>query len=156
MLWSNHCCKCVVYRPPGASLSLLRNLEALLPNLITTYDDVILVGDFNIDFMVRDYKFSFFSDIITAFNLIQVIKDPTRVSDKSATLIDLSCISPGLALLSSGVIDLAELSDHHAIFLTFNCSLDHPKPQKKLLSALLSISHPLNSKWMLVQFAGSI
>ena len=55
--------------------------------------DLIVTGDFNIDYTHIDdpsSRASNLNDIITTYGLSQVIKVPTRITDSSATIIDLT------------------------------------------------------------------
>ena len=61
--------------------------EEQLTNVVKTYKEVIILGDFNIDHNKkgnRDFK-----SLINIFWLKQVITEPTRTTETSSTLIDL-------------------------------------------------------------------
>ena len=98
----------IVYRPPSG------NIEACLGEIHRTLDiiqdsensEVTLMGDLNINYKNRNStSFKLLKEIEQDFGLKQLIKDPTRITLKSSTLIDLiltdcTCVSV------SGVLDM--------------------------------------------------
>ena len=78
---------------------------------------VILTGDINIDFInLTNSQLCYF---LSLFNLTNVIKEPTRISANSITLIDPMLVSDAGCVLDSGIISVDELvSDHKATHLS--------------------------------------
>ncbi|XP_025830422.1 uncharacterized protein LOC112904505 [Agrilus planipennis] len=75
--------------------------------------DIICLGDFNVDVgsdsrlllkLVTD-----FSDFV---DLIQLINTPTRITDNTATILDLILVSSSLITISSGTVDTTGMTDH--------------------------------------------
>ena len=86
--------------------------------LINENKEVILLGDFNTDFLKCDSNknVSDFVDIIYSINLLPNIFSPTRWTSRSQTLIDNilgSAVNDGC--IADNLISL--ISDHHAKFL---------------------------------------
>lgn len=83
-----------VYRPPDQPVdTFLDNLNESLSRIDSTSDKVLL-GDFNIDFSVQQKNANFplkrkLRGITEAFDLKQLIMEPTRSTEYSETLIDL-------------------------------------------------------------------
>ena len=80
-----------IYRPPDSSKHLPKNfnckLESMLTNISLENKECILTGDMNCNYLVNsDHKE--LKSILTAFGLKQLIKDPTRVTQDSGSLID--------------------------------------------------------------------
>jgi len=118
-----------VYRPPKQK-SFLQHFEPILDRFFHR-TNVILLGDFNIDLDDRNetaQKFDFVR-ILSRFNLKNLIKNHTRITDRSRTLIDLAITPNSAKVISSGSYDTA-ISDHNLIFLTFNIFVK--KAQTKL------------------------
>ncbi len=71
------------------------HFESELNNAFIENKDIIIMGDFNID-LLRPHEIpNRWSEIIEGFFLIQLIKEPTRVSDKGESLLDqIYVISP--------------------------------------------------------------
>ena len=58
--------------------------------IFSRYEEPILTGDFNVNMfnsMSADYKV-LNDSIIEPFNLTQIINEPTRITEKTATLLD--------------------------------------------------------------------
>ena len=81
-----------IYRPPDSSKHLPKifncKLESMLTNISLENKECILTGDMNCNYLFNsDHKE--LKSILTAFGLKQLIKDPTRVTQDSRSLIDL-------------------------------------------------------------------
>ena len=105
----------VVYRPPDSSYNEFLNiLEQQLSLLLPQYDEIFCLGDFNIDMLKSDSPSTLkFNHLLEAFNLDQLIHSPTRITPKSATLIDLIITTNNDDIVNCvSVIPLDNLSDH--------------------------------------------
>lgn len=120
-----------VYRPPNSSVELLINLKEYLLCHVKPNDRLILTGDFNlpnIDWTTFSYSGNIIEqtmlDISIAFDLLQVVKDFTRVHGSSGSILD-------LFFLNSAIKERVEcnvttgISDHQAVILTvINANFD--------------------------------
>ena len=61
--------------------------EEQLTNVVKTNKEIIILGDFNIDYNKTDNRD--FKSLLNIFGLNQVITEPTRTTKTSSTLIDL-------------------------------------------------------------------
>ena len=95
----------ILYRPPGTNLdSFFQYFEDILSDLYTSYDNIVCLGDFNINLLDLNNKTKKLEDIADIFSMKQYIQQPTRVNEGSYSLIDLIfCNMPNV--LSSGVAD---------------------------------------------------
>ena len=90
---------CVLCRPPSSNIqyleSLYNNLSSFYPIL---FDNFILVGDFNIDFLAQNHPyFPHLLSIVNSFMLHQVVTSPTHYSHSwSPSVIDLHFVPPSL------------------------------------------------------------
>ncbi len=108
---------CLVYRPPCSQISWYDDFERELIKGLSENDNIVLLGDFNIDYL-KPLPLKW-SDIITTYDFHQMVTDPTRVTATSVTLIDhIYCTNP------TSVIDVIvpphAMSDHYPISCTIN------------------------------------
>ena len=69
-----------------------------------------------------------FTRLLSKFNLQNVIKYPTRITDRSSTTIDLAIVSSLSKIKSSGSYE-AGISDHNLIYITLNILNKNPPPK---------------------------
>ena len=85
------------YRPPKSPVSHLAALENSLLEVISTNQEILLVGDFNCNFLKpQESPNKELIEMISSYHLIQVITEPTRVTAETQTLIDLIIKTPTL------------------------------------------------------------
>ena len=111
----------VIYRPPSASVNDgLSEIDSVLQDVSTCFDisriDLIMLGDFNINYAkhttvdTRKVK-----AIDRKFHLKQLIRESTRITNRSKSTIDL--IFTNIShIKDSGAIDIA-ISDHRPVYL---------------------------------------
>ena len=108
----------VIYRPPNQDLKVfLDNMRRTLNSLynIVHRHTVFITGDFNID-QVNDNNYEF-TELFEQFGFVQIVNDFTRITNTSATIIDLIFTnSPNVD--SSTVIE-KNISDHCVIQTSF-------------------------------------
>ena len=79
--------------------------------------NVILLGDINVDFIKLTNKRM--RDCLAIFNLPNVIKEPTRISVNSSTLIDPIIVSDACQVCDSGTITLDNsINDHKGTYVS--------------------------------------
>ena len=99
--------------------SLTEELDTALSS-ISLEAEVILLGDFNVNFLAtknyasRALKRKLLS-FTSMYNLEQLIDKPTRITENSSTLIDLLFANNNHRIVSSGVLHV-NLSDHSLIY----------------------------------------
>lgn len=110
---------CVIYRPPSGSISacittIKESIDKIGLNHVR--DELVLLGDLNIDMINGSVlNRNKVCELGRALNVTQIIKDPTRITKKSSTLIDL-CFTNIRHVANSGTI-MWNASDHLPIFL---------------------------------------
>lgn len=108
----------VIYRVPNQNVQQTINyFDNILPMLITSYDNVIVLGDVNVNLFNLENKISKCFDF-HGFN--QIIDKPTRVTPYSSTLIDPIFLSDNDILLETGVLPADTISDHRLVFCVLN------------------------------------
>lgn len=109
-----------VYRPPCGSIDLfLDALSNLLNNINYTSLPTIIMGDININLLAKTCNSAKFKNILRSYAIEVVNKSPTRISDRSSTLIDIVGANM-LALRYSGPVstDHVSFSDHCMLYFT--------------------------------------
>ena len=109
-----------IYRPPDCSADYLDKLDAMFRKCNTLYDDVYILGDFNLDICKAD-KLRKVTGLANNSNMNQIINDYTRITETSKTKIDLIFVSKPEHILASGVHSLG-LSDHSLTYVVRKCS----------------------------------
>lgn len=95
----------------------IAKLEEILSNYVLLYDNVVLVGDFNVDLLIDNSYSDKMRTIIHSFSLKHVQYGPTHFCPTSSTLLDLSIVPKNAKLHSFGQISIPGISDHDVIFV---------------------------------------
>lgn len=115
----------VIYRPPNSSADWINKFETYLDKCKDMCEEVIILGDFNINLNVPNKKWN---DLVNQHSLLQLIQDPTRIQEHSTTLIDHIYVNKPTNIHKYGTIDIG-LSDHSMIYVTRKLGL-HPQTRK--------------------------
>nr|CAI5823660.1 unnamed protein product [Callosobruchus analis] len=120
----------IFYRPPQGSVTeSISMFDDMLALILPEYNDIVLTGDINIDLLKTNNAVS---QCFDAYGLTQVITDPTRVTETTATLIDPLYLKKPDTCLRSGVINADLFSDHGLVFCEL--SFDHAKTRQKYIT----------------------
>ena len=130
----------VIYKPPKIPYGVMATIQESLAFITTKFEHVIITGDFNINFLAPDsYPTVFFQMNVTEpFGLTQVVKQPTRVTATTSTLIDLLLVSSVQNVKKCGVIDIPGISDHCCVYMAY--SLKNPNLNQKQLQKGISVN----------------
>lgn len=104
-----------IYRKPTAKLDFYDKLKCLL-NHCDLHKEIIIVGDFNINWIEKKTRKNL-KQVTDHFNLTQLIEQPTRITARSKTLIDLLFVSQPERITKTFNY-MTGLSDHNAIFFS--------------------------------------
>ena len=109
------------YRPPKDA-DYYDRLESNILNSSSFFQqESYLLGDFNTNMFTKNNTsstlYSHLSNFMNMFNMRQIIKEPTRITNSSSSLLDLILTTDSDRITQSGVIDFG-ISDHSAIFCT--------------------------------------
>ncbi|KAI8512623.1 hypothetical protein Bbelb_092620 [Branchiostoma belcheri] len=128
---SKHLLLCCAYRPPNDTdfFSLFKESmdKASDTNLETT-----ILGDLNCNLLIDKGPAEDLNFLCDLYDLTNLIKEPTRVTEQSSSLIDVILTSNSCKYSNSGVYK-GGLSDHHLIYT--HRGLKQPKPSPKWISA---------------------
>lgn len=117
---------CTVYRPPNASAEWIDLFEKELSIAQTTGLEYLLMGDFNIDF--GSCSNSKWLNLIQLFDLSQLIKDATRVTETSSSLID-HAYTTNKENITECFVPTYAISDHFPICITRKVNSKIPKTE---------------------------
>jgi len=80
----------VIYRPPALPLSCFQSVEQSLFNFASDCDDVILIGDFNINLLKPSVPGGkIVNNLCTVHDLKQLVTSPTYICSNANSLLDL-------------------------------------------------------------------
>ncbi len=132
------CLFVIVYRPPKQNPGFISEFFELLTLCVTSYDKILIVGDFNIHVDNKSNRkvMEFFLEVLHSFSFTQHINGPTHNKEHALDLI----ISYGVNVNINEITDLA-ISDHFCLF--FYCKINiafHPK-QKLIRKRFLMHQH---------------
>lgn len=115
-----------IYRSPSSNAMLVVNhLDDLVALVTPSYDNVLLLGDINIDHSVDNIA----SQAISSFGFSQIINEPTRVTLTSQKIIDVIYVNCTHLVTSTGTLNGDLISDHRAVFCTMKSSHFRSKPK---------------------------
>ena len=84
----------------------------MLFNASQHYDNLAILRDLNCDISHPDKGYSEGRTLLDLMNEYNLIREPTRVTEMSSSLIDVILINRPRSFLTSGTFNLG-LSDHH-------------------------------------------
>ena len=102
---------CNVYRPPDAQEEWMQDFAVMMVKAANEKGDRIVFGDFNCDVLKSDSCTNKLLGIGLEYGLVQLINCPTRVTEATATTIDLMFTSVPMLLTKFGCEEVV-LSDH--------------------------------------------
>lgn len=118
---------CTVYRPPSALDCFDNELCDALISAMPMNKPVYILGDLNCNLLNFDPASQALVNFCTSFNLSQLIRQPTRVAESSATLIDVIMTSHENSIIDTKVMP-SSISDHDLIYTVLKIKRQRPKP----------------------------
>ena len=132
-----------IYRSPTGDVThFLNNLEAALNQIYNNTDNIILCGDFNINYLADNQNQQALNSLLTSYNLHSIVNFPTRIHNNTHTIIDnifldtLRNENYSISLLING------LSDHDAQVLSL-LNITAPNDNNELYSYRTINKHSL-------------
>lgn len=123
------CILCVVYQPP--KISGIADIESSLLDVITDYEHVIVMGDFNTNLLASTTTST--KQLMTMFQALGLAilpLEPTHHTQFSDSLLDLIVTNKPDRVITHGQCAATGISAHDMIYLTY--SLKCPKTKSKL------------------------
>ena len=117
-----------IYRPPKDK-AFISNFRKIAEKFCHR-SNVLLLGDFNIDLSAdqESQQTRHFKQTLYELNLTNVIKNYTRVTDRSKTLIDLALTIDTSKVSKCGTFPIG-LSDHDLIYTVININREKTPPR---------------------------
>lgn len=115
-----------IYRPPSGNMEIFFKVvtEMLCVAHDDKYQDIFLLGDFNIDLVRINDNVREFCNLMFSFSLFPLTTKPTRITDTTATLIDhIWTTLPDLNI--GNYIINADISDHFPVLSQFKLIIDN-------------------------------
>jgi len=105
------------YRPPDYDVhSFLKSLENMLTKIDTEFNEYYILGDLNCDLLSpNNPQARRLENLAELFQLTQLINEPTRITEKTRTLIDVILTNTPTRVVQSGVIHIG-ISDHSLVY----------------------------------------
>lgn len=106
-----------LYRPPAGNFQkALVQIKEIIDLVKAGYNgEYLIIGDFNVDMTKPNHQTRKLNQILNNRSLKQMINEPSRITNKSSSLIDLA-YTDMTHIRSSGTIN-SNISDHLPIFL---------------------------------------
>lgn len=107
----------VVYRPPNTQYRcFVEELELSFANCLPISEQVICLGDLNIDLLKPDNPATvYLMNALEAVGFRQIIKQPTRITETRVSLLDLIIVTDMCLVKNIGVHNV-EISDHELVY----------------------------------------
>ena len=105
---------CLLYRPPSTLVDWNQVFSQHVQQCSTLCSEIIVLGDFNVDLKNASASTRWIKSVITPLGLSQLIKDPTRVEERSSTLID-HLYTNNTNNIKYSFVEECSLSDHYMI-----------------------------------------
>ena len=119
---------------PDVSVAVFREVESLVRLLDKENKESIIIGHTNCDLLTPSYIHTkHLKTLMNNFGLTQLIKEPTRITVSTQTLIDHLIINRPEFILHSGVIRCG-ISDHDSIYMVKRLRIPKLKAKPKILN----------------------
>lgn len=120
----------IVYRPPKGNINIaVEALDGVLSHLVPLYDHILVLGDFNVNFFSITNKVS---QCFNAYDLLQLLNEPTRITGHSATLLDPIFFNDLNKCVKVGTLNADTISDHRVAFCEISFKMK--KQQSKVIT----------------------
>lgn len=106
-------------RQEFAHSEFIENLENSLAIASSVSDNVVVIGDFNINTLRKTPLSMKFFSLLETVGYTQIIYEPTRITKHSTTLIDLIIVNEEHKNIQSGVLHQYKISDHSPVFCLY-------------------------------------
>lgn len=121
----------VLYRPPHHAnfAESMNMIDSLIEEILPTCDELIVLGDLNVNLLNQNHNSSVLIDIFDCYKLKQLVTNPTR----KTSLLDIIAVSD-VNLVHSDVshYDMHGLTDHQLICCDLDLTYYKPPPKLKI------------------------
>ncbi|CAB4025123.1 Hypothetical predicted protein [Paramuricea clavata] len=131
---------CVAYRPPDCPVSCF--VDDFMDNYsyaLILKKDIFVVGDLNCNLLKSGPESDALNELCSSLNLFQLIKEPTRVTLQSSSLIDVILTSNTSLVVESGV-EKTHISDHFLVYSILKLKLPKKLPDYMVIRSFKNYS----------------
>ena len=122
-----------IYRPEGP-VEVFNKIESLVSKIISEKKEFILLGDLNCDLLSETIsKTKHLVHIYNTYGLMQVIKEATRTTTETNTLIDHIVTNKKDNIADSGIIPCG-ISDHDLVYIIRHAKIPKIKKDPKIVT----------------------
>ena len=109
-----------IYRPPNAEnlTGFFEEMTTSLTKVTSNYENIIVMGDFNIDIKCKSVGSNNLSDFCDLFHLTNIVKSDTCFTKTHTSLIDL-ILTNKPSSFNKTLVSETGLSDYHKMITTF-------------------------------------
>ena len=120
---------CTAYRPPNALLNCFEtDFSHTLVSALLMSKSIYILGDLNCNVLnTRDPACQALLNLCSTFNLLQLITQPMRITESSATLLDVTLVSNKELIIELNVVPIS-ISDHDLVYATLKLKKELQKP----------------------------
>ena len=123
---------CCVYRPPSGDIIVFFNqLENALRKILSRHKNIVLCGDFNINYLENSLATKMLNDLFNCFSLNVPKNDPSRISANGNGRITKTCIDYMVSNITENIFTVEMfdpcLADHFAHVARLSCILNSPR-----------------------------
>ena len=140
---------CIMYRPPKCCL--FSDFECALLKHYPTYNNLVILGDFNIDVLRNNYETSYLKNFIFSNNLHLVPFEPTHHTSSSHTLLDLCIVDDCEKVVNYSQYPVPFLSAHDLICIKYKFSTRRFLPRSYVSRNLNNFDNALYQSNLLIQ-----
>jgi exonuclease III len=123
-----------IYRAPTGNFKyILQKLDNILQSFSTPSSHIIICGDLNINYLVKNEQKKQFDNLLPMYNLISIVNFPTRINNASASALDNFFIDASRYENFSVIPFWNDLLDHDTQILTINIPVQKQSVRSKLI-----------------------
>ena len=123
---------CCAYRPPDSDISqFIEGLSTGLSSVDPNKYDILILGDFNVDFHRDSRCQTSKRSLVNFYNLyglVQLIKKPTRLTETTKTILDLIFVNNEHRMIDSGIVPIS-ISDHSLVYCILKTGVKKAPPK---------------------------
>jgi len=112
---------CYSYRPPSSKVEWVDLFSVSLDRSFNENKETIVLGDFNFDLLKSCINSKPWLQLMESLNFTQLVTSPTRITDRTSTLIDHVFTNKPQNITEINIPSYA-LSDHFPVAITRKCS----------------------------------
>lgn len=138
-LWLKVQCKklksfllCTVYKTSKSPISFLEDLENVFVDSLLTGMEVIIIGDLKCNLQGNCSDSRALSNFCSTLNLTELVKEPTRVTERSQTLIDIA-LTTNENIITACEVKSLTISDHSLVCVTLKLKAHKPQEATRFI-----------------------